>query len=46
MPTDLAAVEHTLMGIRRYIRSFASGGALEALADAGRPAWRSTIPAT
>jgi putrescine transport system substrate-binding protein len=31
-PTDLAAVEHTLMGIRRYIRSFASGGALEALA--------------
>ena len=29
---DLAAVEHTLMGIRRYIRSFASGGALEALA--------------
>jgi putrescine transport system substrate-binding protein len=31
-PADLAAVEHTLMGIRRYIRSFASGGALEALA--------------
>ncbi len=30
---DLAAVEHTLMGIRRYIRSFASGGALEALAS-------------
>jgi putrescine transport system substrate-binding protein len=29
---DLAAVEHTLMGIRRYIRNFASGGALEALA--------------
>jgi putrescine transport system substrate-binding protein len=29
---DLAAVEHTLMGVRRYIRSFASGGALEALA--------------
>jgi putrescine transport system substrate-binding protein len=29
---DLAAVEHTLMGIRRHIRSFASGGALEALA--------------
>jgi putrescine transport system substrate-binding protein len=29
---DLAAVERTLMGIRRYIRSFASGGALEALA--------------
>ena len=32
MPADLAAVEHTLMGIRRYIRSFASGGAMEALA--------------
>jgi putrescine transport system substrate-binding protein len=31
-PADLAAVEHTLMGIRRYIRSFASGGALDALA--------------
>ena len=31
-PKDLAAVEHTLMGIRPYIRSFASGGALEALA--------------
>jgi putrescine transport system substrate-binding protein len=31
-PGDLAAVEHTLMGVRRYIRSFASGGALEALA--------------
>jgi putrescine transport system substrate-binding protein len=31
-PTDLAAVERTLMGIRRYIRSFASGGTLEALA--------------
>jgi putrescine transport system substrate-binding protein len=29
---DLASVEHTLMGLRRYIRSFASGGALEALA--------------
>jgi putrescine transport system substrate-binding protein len=29
---DLAAVEHTLMGVRRYIRAFASGGALEALA--------------
>lgn len=29
---DLAAVERTLMGIRRYIRNFASGGALEALA--------------
>jgi putrescine transport system substrate-binding protein len=31
-PADLAAVERTLMGIRSYIRSFASGGALEALA--------------
>jgi putrescine transport system substrate-binding protein len=31
-PADLAAVEHTLMGIRRYIKNFASGGALEALA--------------
>lgn len=31
-PADLAAVERTLMSIRRYIRSFASGGALEALA--------------
>ena len=29
---DLAAVERTLMGIRHYIRSFASGGALEQLA--------------
>ena len=29
---DLAAVERALMGIRRYIRSFASGGALESLA--------------
>lgn len=29
---DLAAVERTLMAIRPYIRSFASGGALEALA--------------
>ncbi len=29
---DLAAVERTLMGIRRYIRNFASGGALEQLA--------------
>jgi putrescine transport system substrate-binding protein len=28
---DLAAVEHTLMAIRPYIRTFASGGALEAL---------------
>jgi putrescine transport system substrate-binding protein len=31
-PADLAAVERTLMGIRPYIRTFASGGALEALA--------------
>jgi putrescine transport system substrate-binding protein len=31
-PADLAAVERTLMGVRGYIRSFASGGALEALA--------------
>jgi len=31
-PADLADVERTLMGIRRYIRNFASGGALEALA--------------
>jgi putrescine transport system substrate-binding protein len=31
-PGDLATVERTLMGVRRYIRSFASGGALEALA--------------
>jgi putrescine transport system substrate-binding protein len=30
---DLASVEHILMGIRHYIRSFASGGALEALAS-------------
>lgn len=29
---DLAAVEHVLMGIRPYIRNFASGGTLEALA--------------
>jgi len=29
---DLAAVEQTLMAIRPYIRNFASGGALEALA--------------
>jgi putrescine transport system substrate-binding protein len=29
---DLAAVEKTLMGVRPYIRSFASGGNLEALA--------------
>jgi putrescine transport system substrate-binding protein len=29
---DLAAVERTLMGVRPYIRTFASGGALEALA--------------
>jgi putrescine transport system substrate-binding protein len=32
-PADLAAVERTLMGIRPYIRSFANGGALEALAN-------------
>lgn len=31
-PEDLAAVEKTLMAIRPYIRTFASGGALEALA--------------
>jgi putrescine transport system substrate-binding protein len=31
-PDDLAAVEKALMAIRPYIRSFASGGALEALA--------------
>ena len=31
-PADLAAVERTLMGVRRYIRNFASGGTLEALA--------------
>jgi putrescine transport system substrate-binding protein len=31
-PADLAAVERTLMGVRHYIRSFASGGTLEALA--------------
>jgi putrescine transport system substrate-binding protein len=31
-PADLAAVERTLMAIRPYIRAFASGGALEALA--------------
>ena len=30
---DLAAVEQTLMGIRRYIRTFASGGAIEMLAS-------------
>jgi putrescine transport system substrate-binding protein len=30
---DLAAVERTLMAIRPYIRTFASGGALEALAS-------------
>ncbi len=29
---DLADVEHTLMAIRPYIRTFASGGAIEALA--------------
>ena len=32
-PKDLAAVEHTLMAIRPYIRTFASGGALEMLAS-------------
>jgi putrescine transport system substrate-binding protein len=32
-PADLAAVERTLMGVRRYIRNFASGGTLEALAS-------------
>jgi putrescine transport system substrate-binding protein len=31
-PADLAAVERALMAIRPFIRSFASGGALEALA--------------
>ena len=31
-PKDLADVERTLMAIRPYIRTFASGGALEALA--------------
>ncbi len=31
-PADLAAVERTLMAIRPYIRSFASGGAVNALA--------------
>jgi len=31
-PADLAVVEHTLMAIRPYIRTFASGGALEAMA--------------
>ena len=31
-PENLAAVEQALMAIRPYIRSFASGGALEALA--------------
>jgi putrescine transport system substrate-binding protein len=30
---DLAAVERTLMGIRGYIRTFASGGAIEMLAS-------------
>jgi putrescine transport system substrate-binding protein len=30
---DLAAVEQTLLGIRRYIRTFASGGAIEMLAS-------------
>jgi putrescine transport system substrate-binding protein len=32
-PKDLAEVEQTLMAIRPYIRSFAGGGALEALAS-------------
>jgi putrescine transport system substrate-binding protein len=31
--SDLADVERTLMGIRPYIRNFASSGALEAMAD-------------
>jgi putrescine transport system substrate-binding protein len=31
-PADLATVERTLLAIRPYIRTFASGGALEALA--------------
>ncbi len=31
-PADLAAVEKALLAIRPYIRSFASGGAIEALA--------------
>ncbi len=31
-PKDLADVEHALMAIRPYIRTFASGGAVEALA--------------
>ncbi len=30
---DLAAVEHTLLGVRPYIRTFASGGAIEMLAS-------------
>jgi putrescine transport system substrate-binding protein len=30
---DLAEVEHTLMGIRRFVRTFASGGAIEMLAS-------------
>jgi putrescine transport system substrate-binding protein len=32
-PSDLSAVEHTLMGIRGYIRTFASGGVIEMLAS-------------
>ncbi len=32
-PADLAAAEQVLRGIRPYIRSFASGGAIEALAS-------------
>jgi putrescine transport system substrate-binding protein len=31
--SDLVAVEHTLMGVRPYIRTFASGGAIEMLAS-------------
>lgn len=34
-PADLADVARTLMAIRPYIRTFASGGALEALATGG-----------
>jgi putrescine transport system substrate-binding protein len=32
-PADLSAVEHTLLGIRPYVRAFASGGAIEMLAS-------------
>ena len=38
-PKDLADVERTLMAIRPYIRTFASGGAIEALGRRARPAW-------